>query len=72
MFCKNYYEFKKPTNSKTKSDNLFFERPFEEVEGGFYDERGFYMIPNGSFWDLIEQTYFNSLGYDSHGCSYDK
>ena len=58
-------------NEKDDSENLFYDRPFEEVEGRFYDEGGFYMTPNGSFWDL-EQTYFNSLGFDSHGGSYDK
>ena len=49
----------------------FFERPFEEVEGGYHDERNFYTTPNGSFWDEDGQ-YFNHLGFDKHGGTYDK
>ena len=49
----------------------FFERPFEEVEGGYHDERTFYTTPNGSFWDEDGQ-YFNHLGFDKHGGTYDK
>ena len=49
----------------------FCERPFEEVEDGYYDDRGFYTTPNGSFWD-DEQTYFNHFGFDRHGGTYDK
>ena len=26
----------------------FVEKPFEEVEGGYYDEYEFYYTPNGS------------------------
>ena len=49
----------------------FFEREFEEVEDGYYDERGFYTTPNGSFWD-DDYVFFNHQGYDIHGGSYDK
>ena len=49
----------------------FCDRPYEEVEDGFIDDRGFYTTPNGSFWD-DEHTYFNHLGFDRHGGSYDK
>ena len=49
----------------------FCERPYEEVEDGFIDDRGFYTTPNGSFWD-DDHTYFNHLGFDRHGGSYDK
>ena len=49
----------------------FCERPYEEVEDGYIDDRGFYTTPNGSFWD-DDQTYFNHLGFDRHGGSYDK
>jgi len=49
----------------------FCDRPFEEVEDGYIDDRGFYTTPNGSFWD-DDQTYFNHLGFDRHGGSYDK
>ena len=49
----------------------FCDRPYEEVEDGFVDDRGFYTTPNGSFWD-DDHTYFNHLGFDRHGGSYDK
>ena len=49
----------------------FFERPFEEVEDGYIDDRGFYTTLNGSFWDN-DHTYFNSFGFDKHGGTYDK
>ena len=61
---------------ETKEENeqiekTFFERPFEEVEDGYIDDRGFYTTPNGSFWDE-DHTYFNNLGFDQHGGYYDK
>ena len=49
----------------------FCDRPYEEVEDGYIDDRGFYTTPNGSFWDE-DHTYFNHLGFDKHGGSYDK
>ena len=52
-------------------DKSFCDRPFEEVEDGYVDDRGFYTTPNGSFWDE-DQTYFNHLGFDRHGGTYDK
>ena len=52
-------------------DNSFCDRPFEEVEDGYVDDRGFYTSPNGSFWD-DDHTYFNHLGFDRHGGTYDK
>ena len=52
-------------------ENAFCDRPYEEVEDGYIDDRGFYTTPNGSFWD-DEHTYFNHLGFDRHGGSYDK
>ena len=52
-------------------DKPFCDRPFEEVEDGYVDDRGFYTTPNGSFWDE-DHTYFNHLGFDRHGGTYDK
>ena len=52
-------------------EKTFCDRPFEEVEDGYIDDRGFYTTPNGSFWDE-DHTYFNHLGFDRHGGSYDK
>lgn len=51
--------------------NNFYERPFEEVDDGYIDDRGFYTTSNGSFWDE-EHNYFNNLGFDKYGGSYDK
>lgn len=53
------------------AEKPFCDRPYEEVEDGYIDDRGFYTTPNGSFWD-DEHTYFNHLGFDRHGGSYDK
>ena len=53
------------------TERPFCDRPFEEVEDGYIDDRGFYTTPNGSFWD-DEHTYFNHLGFDRFGGSYDK
>ena len=44
----------------------FKDRSFEEVEGGKFDDKGFYRTPNGSFWDPNE-IYFNRKGFDNHG-----
>ena len=52
-------------------ENAFCDRPYEEVEDGYIDDRGFYTTPNGSFWD-DEHTYFNHLGFERHGGTYDK
>ena len=54
-----------------QGEKIFCDRPFEEVEDGFVDDRGFYTTPNGSFWD-DDHTYFNHLGFDRHGGYYDK
>ncbi len=52
-------------------DNTFYERPFEEVDGGYFDGKGFYCTPDGSFWDE-NGVYFNRLGLDRHGGFYDE
>lgn len=49
----------------------FKDRSFEEVEGGKYDENGFYRTPNGSFWDP-SGVYFNRKGIDNHGGKYNE
>ena len=54
-----------------ENENIFFDRPFEEVEGGYIDDRGFYVTPNGSFWDE-DHNYFNHFGFNKYGGSYDK
>ena len=52
-------------------EKIFCERSFEEVEDGYIDDRGFYTTPNGSFWD-DDHNYFNHLGFDKYGGTYDK
>ena len=59
------------TEENIQGEKPFCDRPYEEVEDGFVDDRGFYTTPNGSFWD-DDHTYFNHLGFDRHGGSYDK
>ena len=50
--------------------NIPKPREFTEVEGGKYDDLGFYHTPNGSFWDC-DGVYFNKDGKDVHGGFYD-
>lgn len=66
-----FSNIKSQVNDSFGEDGLFFERPKEEVEGGMEDSRGFYVTPNGSFWDE-EGNYFNSQGKDKYGGTYDK
>ena len=49
----------------------FLDRPFQEVEGGYWDGKGFYCTPDGSFWDE-HGLYFNREGLDKHGGFYDE
>ena len=73
-FLFNYMEQKnsdKKNKENKEIDFPFFDRPYEEVENGYIDDRGFYTTPDGSFWDE-DHTYFNHLGFDCHGGSYDK
>jgi hypothetical protein len=61
----------KESDEVCTNSNEFFERPFEEVPNGFYDDRNFYVTPNGSFWDETGK-YFNRDGFDKHHGRYDK
>lgn len=47
-----------------------FDKVFKEVPGGYYDEYGFYINPDNSFFDP-DKIYFNSQGFDKHGGFYD-
>jgi hypothetical protein len=35
-------------NNQNKKNSEFVVREFEEVQGGWYDDYGFYYTPNGS------------------------
>ena len=47
----------------------FIEREWTEDIEGEYDEDGFFVTPNGSFWDQ-DYVYFNREGFDRHGGKY--
>lgn len=51
-------------------ENVVNEREFKEVDGGLYNDDGFYITPNGSFWDP-DGIYFNREGFDKHEGYYD-
>ena len=46
------------------------ERILNDHTEGEYDDEGFFITPNGSFWDP-DGVYFNKEGYDKHGGYYD-
>ena len=50
---------------------IFVEKIFNDDIEGEYDEEGFFITPNGSFWDP-DGVYFNEEGYDKHGGYYEK
>ncbi len=55
----------------SRPDKLGLEpRKFEEVEGGKYDDSGFYSLPDGSFYDP-DGFKFDKEGYDEFGGYYD-
>lgn len=60
--CQDKYVFNK---------EFFIEREFQEVPGGVLQEDGFYVTPEGSFWDP-EGDYFNKYGFDKYGGNYDQ
>ena len=59
----------KTTKPSFKKDT-FIEKEWTEDTPGEYDNDGFFVTPNGSFWDP-DGVYFNKEGYDKHGGRYD-
>jgi hypothetical protein len=51
--------------------SILRDRDFEEVEGGYYDHQGYYITPNGSFWDE-NLVYYNRDGFDKYGGTFDE
>lgn len=52
--------------------DAFFEcQEIKEVEGGKYDDQGFYRLPDGDFYDP-DGVYFNKEGKDKYGGYYDE
>ena len=54
-----------------KEKKPFVEREWSEDIEGKLDEDGFFITPNGSFWDQ-DYVYFNREGFDKHGGRYDE
>ena len=58
-------------SEKKPEKKPFVEREWTEDTEGKYDEDGFFVTPNGSFWDQ-DYVYFNREGFDKHGGRYDQ
>ena len=56
---------------KKEEKKPFIEREWTEDIEGKLDEDGFFITPNGSFWDQ-DYVYFNREGFDKHGGRYDE
>ena len=56
---------------KNEDKKPFIERVWSEEIEGKLDEDGFFITPNGSFWDQ-DYVYFNREGFDKHGGRYDE
>ena len=54
-----------------KEEKKFVEREWTEEIEGHLDKDGFFITPNGSFWDP-DYVYFNREGFDRHGGHYDE
>ena len=54
-----------------KEEKKFVEREWTEEIEGHLDDDGFFITPNGSFWDP-DYVYFNREGFDKHGGKYDE
>ena len=52
-----------------KGQKIFIEKIFNDEIEGEYDEEGFFVTPDGSFWDP-DGVYFNNEGYDKYGGYY--
>ena len=56
---------------KNEGKKPFIERVWSDDIEGKLDEDGFFITPNGSFWDQ-DYVYFNREGFDKHGGRYDE
>ena len=71
MSSKDKKKISLPKKTKTEfKKESFIEKEWTEETEGEYDNDGFFITPNGSFWDP-DGIYFNSDGYDRHGGRYD-
>ena len=53
-----------------KGQKIFIEKIINDEIEGEYDEEGFFITPDGSFWDP-DGVYFNNEGYDKYGGYYE-
>ena len=53
-----------------KGQKIFIEKILNDEIEGEYDEEGFFVTPDGSFWDP-DGVYFNNEGYDKYGGYYE-
>ena len=63
-------EKKEEKKDGKKDEKKFVEREWTEDIEGHLDDDGFFITPNGSFWDP-DYVYFNKEGFDKHGGRYD-
>jgi hypothetical protein len=74
MSSKNKSNNKTSVNKSSKEPpkkSSFIERQWTEDIKGEYDNDGFFITPNGSFWDP-DGVYFNREGVDKHGGKYNE
>lgn len=64
-------EENKPKEEAAAKEEFLACGEFEEVEGGQYDEHGFYRLPDGDYYDP-DGIYFNKEGKDKYGGHYDE
>ena len=62
---KNNKKYKRIDNGECKK-----VRKIPEIEGGEYDDLGFYNLPDGSFYDP-DGYHFDKDGFDEFGGTYD-
>lgn len=65
-------EKKKPKENAAAAKKEFVSREFKEVEGGRYDELGFYILPNQEGFFDPDGYYFDGEGFDKFGGYYDE
>ncbi len=66
-------EVKRHENHRPKQKGRESRKPlFEEVEGGYYDEMNFYILPNNKGFYDPKGVYFNPDGFNAEGGYYDE
>ena len=68
---KEEIQTKEEIKDEKKEEKKFVEREWTEEIEGHLDDDGFFITPNGSFWDP-DYVYFSREGFDKHGGRYDE